>query len=47
MKKYSKPEMKVILLQHKSQLLAGSGPTKFMDQKAYKDDEMLYEADQL
>ena len=38
MKKYSKPEMKVILLQHKSQLLAGSGPTMLMNRTAVCED---------
>jgi hypothetical protein len=47
MKKYSKPEMEVIVFQHQSQLLAGSGPTMFKNQKAYSDPDLELEADQL
>ena len=42
MKKYTKPEMKVILLQHKSQLLAGSGSTMLMNNRVAEIEDPEY-----
>ena len=39
MKKYTKPEMKVVVLKHQSQILTGSGPTMLMNRTAVTDPE--------